>query len=95
MPSKASHARTMATSVCADLRPEDEAARVEPVGEHAGEEAEERERQELHERHHADRDRRACGYCGDFVSSRTYQASAIRCIHAPICDVSWPAKKSR
>ena len=36
-----------------------------------------------------------CGYAGDFVSSRTNQASAIRCIHEPICDVSWPAKKRR
>ena len=39
-----------------DLRPEHEPARVEPVGEHAGEESEERERQELRERHQPDRE---------------------------------------
>ena len=41
------------------LRHDDRAARVEPVDENAGEESEDRERQELGQREHADRERRA------------------------------------
>ncbi len=31
----------------------------------------------------------------EWVSWSTNQPSAIRCIHEPVCEIAWPAKKSR
>ena len=62
----------------AGLRPEHEAARVEPVGDHAGEEAEERERQELRERHDADRERSRRASAGGRTSRARSAASTSR-----------------
>ena len=69
------------------LRHDHEAADVEAVGDHAGEEAEDGERGEAAEREHADGHRRV-------VSSTTNHASAMFCIHVPTSETSWPRRRA-